>query len=160
MWCAPLRVERCHRCAVVPHPPGVPGQYVRPCQVWPRTYDCVVANEAPTAVYLDDADSTLYYLAFDFLLARAPVHGPIRDGVAVIGTWTVVDRMTSDEGADAYRAIIRSELLRTLVGSSWQSEIDLERAKADELVQEGGPSKPPGLDSGRIATVVIRVDSQ
>ena len=67
---------------------------------------------------------------FDFLLARAPVHGPIRDGVAVIGTWTVVDRMTSDEGADASRAIIRSGLLRTLVGSSWQSEIDLERAKA------------------------------
>ena len=104
MWCTPLRVARCHRCAVVPPTlPAYLGSMSGPASVAPRTYDCVVANEAPTAVYLDDADSTLYYLAFDFLLARAPVHGPIRDGVAVIGTWTVVDRMTSDEGADAYR---------------------------------------------------------
>jgi hypothetical protein len=128
--------------------------------MWARTYDCVVASEAPTAAYLDDADATLYYLAFDLLLARAPVHGPIRDGIAVIGTGTVVDRMTTDEGADAYHAVIRSELLRKVVGSSLQSEIDLERAKADELARNAGLSERPGLDSGRITTVVIRADSQ
>jgi len=111
-------------------------------------------------VYLDDADGTVYSLASYRLLTRAPVQGPIQDGIATNSRETVVDRMSGDEGADAYNAVIRSELLGKLVGSAWQSEIELERAKAEELSGKAGLSEPPGLSSGRMATIVVRADVQ
>jgi hypothetical protein len=112
-----------------------------------------------TTVYLDDADRTVYYLAFDLLLARAPVLGPIRDGVAVTGSGTVVERMSSDRRADAYHAHIRSELLRRLAGTSWQPESELERARAEELAEEAELSEPPGLDRRCFTLVVLKADS-
>lgn len=114
-------------------------------------------------VYLDNEDRTVYYLAFDLLLVRASVDKPIRDGVVLIEPGGgVVDTTSSDTRADAYHAVIRSELIRKWlvegVGPSWQPEVDRERARAEKLALQAGLSEPPGLDGGRIATVILKSD--
>ncbi len=113
-------------------------------------------NPKPNPVYLDDADHTAYFLGFDLLLVRAQVRGPIQGGVALIEGAATVERITSDRSADAYHAVIRTELLRKFGAVAWQSEIDSEQALAQAFCEESELEDLPSLDRGRIASLIFQ----
>jgi hypothetical protein len=105
------------------------------------------------AVFLNPDADEAYYLAFDFLLARAPV----RDAV-IFGreSHTVVDD-PDDFSDQAWHATIKATLLRASLGDSpaWQKMIDAEFERARSLWERVGVDAPPELRSSDVLHIHI-----
>jgi len=103
----------------------------------------------PTPVFIDDAGDTLFYLAFDLLLA----HAPIRDGLAHIREGSVVKFDRDDPATGARHAAIRAALL-AIAFPDRTTDIEEERARAGRLAADAELAAPPALD-GRFTAVVL-----
>jgi hypothetical protein len=89
------------------------------------------------AVYIDDDSEQMYYLAFDFPLARVP----IRDAVAYIQEGGAVESEPDDPVGTARHAAIRAALLDATLGNSgpaWDPMLKREHAKAAKLAAKAG----------------------
>lgn len=104
-------------------------------------------------MFIDDARETLSYLAFDLVLA----HAPIRAGVAYVEEAHVARSDLRHPEADARHAAVRATLLEagmSSAGPAWSPVVAEARARADELAVDAGPPDTPE-PQGRLATVLL-----
>lgn len=106
-----------------------------------------------TLTFIDRASQRLYYLAFDQLLACAP----IRDGVAYIDEARTVPSTSDDPVNEAWHAAIRAELLHTWLKDSpaWQQQLREARDTATELARQAGLTESPLIAKTNIVTMAL-----
>jgi hypothetical protein len=101
----------------------------------------------PTNVLIDHEVGAAYYLAFDLLLARAP----IEDGQIATQRSTVAYPSTDPPESPARLATIRLALLEDgFNDDAWRATIEEARADAAREADRAGLAAPPSLGTAEI----------
>lgn len=112
--------------------------------------------EAPqpmvTSTVIDESAGALYYLAFDLMLAIAP----IRDGAVQINESHIARTEFDDPATSSRYAAVRAALL-TAYGPSFASERVKEMQRASTLAAEAG-LKAPDIPDDDVTTVTLHRD--
>ena len=105
-------------------------------------------------VLFDDETGAAYYLAFDLLLARAPVVG----GAVATAESAVVEKEPDPHLAARYGAIKVALLEAGHSGPAWRPTVGEARARAAELAHAAGLAAPPPLEDAEIRLVDLAAE--
>ena len=102
-----------------------------------------------TDAVLDSDAGIVYYLAFDLLLAEAPV----REGAVQIQESRPARADPDDAATGSRHAAVRAALLRR-VGEGFASERDVEIERANALARSAG-LQPPGIPDDEVRSLTL-----
>jgi hypothetical protein len=103
-----------------------------------------------TDAVIDTDAARLFYLAFDLLLAQAP----IRDGAVQMDESHLVRRVDDDPATSAHHAAVRAALFGPL-GSGFETEREAEITRAADLAAGAGLELPPAIPDDQVQKVTL-----
>jgi hypothetical protein len=106
-----------------------------------------------TSAIVDHDACLVYYLAFDLLLAEAP----IRDGVVQLDESHLATAGDDDPKTSARHAVVRAALLKSH-GAGFAADSESEIARAESLAQVVGLIQPPAIPDDEVQTLVLSRD--
>lgn len=103
-----------------------------------------------TDAIIDTAAAKLFYLAFDLMLAEAP----IRAGAVQMDESRLVTKHDDDPATSTYHAEVRAALLRPL-GPGFEAEREAELANAAEIARVAGLDPPRAIPNDQVQKVTL-----